>query len=156
MTYHDDLAPRRRPWLIATPLILVLVLGALWCGFWYYAAGEAKVRIDAWQAQQAKAGRAFTCGTQTVGGFPFRIEVDCADVAVELKDAQPPISLKVKRILVVAQVWDPKALIAEFTGPLTAADPGNRLTRPPRGRWRRRVCAEPRTRPTALRSRSMN
>jgi hypothetical protein len=124
MTYHAELTPRRRPWLIATPLILVLVFGALWCGFWYYASGEAKVRIDAWQAQQAKTGRVFTCGTQTVGGFPFRIEVNCADVTVELKDTQPPVTLKAKHILVVAQVWDPKALIAEFTGPLTAADPG--------------------------------
>ena len=85
---------------------------------------KPKARIDAWQAQQAKGGRAFTCGKQTVGGFPFRIEVRCADVAVELKDAQPPIAMKLKDILVVAQVWDPKLLIAEFTGPLTAADPG--------------------------------
>ncbi len=26
MTYHAELAPRRRPWLIAIPLILVLAL----------------------------------------------------------------------------------------------------------------------------------
>jgi hypothetical protein len=124
MTYHADLAPRRRPWLIATPLILVLVLAAVWCGVWFYARGEAETRINEWQAQQAKAGRVFTCGTQTVGGFPFRIEVRCADAAIELKDTQPPIALKVKEILVVAQIWDPKLLIAEFTGPLTASDPG--------------------------------
>lgn len=124
MTYHDDFAPRRRTWLIATPLILVLVLGAVWSGVWYYAAGEAEARINAWQAQQANAGRVFSCGTQTVGGFPFRIEVRCVGASAELKDTQPPVSLKVKDILVVAQVWDPKLLIAEFTGPLTASDPG--------------------------------
>ena len=44
--------------------------------------------------------------------------------AVELKDTQPPLALKLKEILVVAQVWDPKLLIAEFTGPLTISDPG--------------------------------
>jgi hypothetical protein len=124
MTYHADLAPRRRPWLIATPLVLVLVLAAVWSGIWYYAAGEAEARVNDWQAQQAKAGRVFSCGSQKVGGYPFRIEVRCGDVAVELKDTQPPLAIRLKEIHVVAQVWDPKLLIAEFTGPLTAAEPG--------------------------------
>jgi len=124
MTYHADLAPRRRPWLIATPLILLLVLAAVWSGVWYYAAGAAEARVNDWQAQQAKAGRVFSCGSQKVGGFPFRIEVRCGDVAVELKDTQPPLAIKLKEIHVIAQVWDPKMLIAEFTGPLTAAEPG--------------------------------
>jgi hypothetical protein len=124
MTYHAELAPRRRPWLIALPLVLVLVLAAVWSGVWYYAAGEAEARVNDWQAQQAKAGRAFSCGSQKVGGFPFRIEVRCGDVTVELKDTQPPLAIKVKEIHVITQVWDPKLLIAEFTGPLTAAEPG--------------------------------
>jgi hypothetical protein len=124
MTYHDELRPRRRHWLIAAPLILVLLLAAAWSGVWFYAAGEAEVRINDWQAQQAKAGRVFACGKQTVGGFPFRIEVRCANAAVELKDTQPPIAIRLKDILVLAQVWDPKHLIAEFTGPLSVSDPG--------------------------------
>jgi hypothetical protein len=124
MTYHADLNASRRPWLIAMPLVLVLALAAAWSGVWYYAAGEAEARIDDWQAQQAKAGRVFTCGSQKVGGFPFRIEARCLNASVELKDTQPPVAIKLKEILVVAQVWDPKLLIAEFTGPLTAAEPG--------------------------------
>jgi hypothetical protein len=124
MTYHAELAPRRRPWLIATPLVIVVVLAAVWSGVWYYAAGQAEARINDWQAQQAKAGRTFSCGSQKVGGFPFRIEVRCGEVAVELKDTQPPLAIRLKEIHVVTQVWDPKMLIAEFTGPLTAAEPG--------------------------------
>ena len=116
--------PRRRPWLIATPLILVLALGAAWTGVWFYAAGEAEKRMNAWREQQARAGRLFGCGTQTVGGFPFRIEVRCTAATVELKDTQPPIAIKLKEILAVVQVWDPKLLIAEFTGPLAVSDPG--------------------------------
>ena len=56
MTYHAELAPRRRPWLIAMPLILVLLLGAVWTGVWFYAAREAETRMDAWRAQQARGG----------------------------------------------------------------------------------------------------
>ena len=69
MTYHEALKPRRRPWLIATPLILVLVLGAVWTGVWFFAAGEAEKRMNAWREQQARAGRMFGCATQSVGGL---------------------------------------------------------------------------------------
>jgi hypothetical protein len=124
MTYHAELAPRRRSWLIATPLIFVLVLAAAWSAFWYYAATAARTRLDAWQAQQAQAGRVFSCGSQTFGGFPFRIEVRCADASAELKDTQPALFVKLKDILVVSQIWDPKLLIAEFAGPLSVSDPG--------------------------------
>src|SRR3954471_18804952 len=124
MTYHAELAPRRRPWLIALPLVLVVLLAVAWSGFWYYASRDAWARINDWQAQQARAGRVFSCGSQSVGGFPFRIEVRCGDVAIELKDTQPAVALKLAQILVVSQIWDPKLLIAEFTGPLSASDPG--------------------------------
>jgi hypothetical protein len=124
MTYHPELAPRRRSWLIAMPLMLVIVLGMGWSGFWYWAAGQAETRINDWQAQQASAGRVFTCGKQTVGGYPFRIEARCTDVSVEVKDTGPALALKLKEILVISQVWDPKLFIAEFTGPLAASDPG--------------------------------
>ena len=100
------------------------MLAAAWSGVWFYARGQAEARINDWQAQQAKAGREFTCGKQEVGGFPFRIEVRCTNAAVELKDTQPALAIRLKEILVVAQVWDPKLLIAEFTGPLSAAEPG--------------------------------
>ena len=124
MTYHPVLAPRPRHWPIFAPLIFVLVLAAAWSGFWVYAARGARAQIEDWRAQQAKAGRTFACGREDFGGYPFRIEVRCIDAGVELKDSKPPVAIKLKQILVVAQVWDPKLLIAEFTGPLTATMPG--------------------------------
>jgi hypothetical protein len=124
MTYHADLAPSRRPWLIAAPLAIVVALAAAWTALWFYASSEAEVRLNDWRAQQARSGRVFNCASQTVGGYPFRIEARCIGVTAELKDAQPPIAIKLKEILAVAQVWDPKLIIAEFTGPLTASEPG--------------------------------
>jgi hypothetical protein len=124
MTYHADLAPRRSNWLIAAPLMVVLALAVAWSAVWYAAAGRARTLVDEWRAEQAKAGRVFTCGSQAVGGYPFRIEVRCADAVAELKDTQPAVVLKLKQIIIVVQVWDTKLLIAEFTGPLSASDPG--------------------------------
>jgi hypothetical protein len=124
MSYHAELAPRRKPWLIALPLAIVIALGVAWTALWFYAAAEAETRLNEWQAQQAKGGRTFTCGSRSVGGYPFRIEVRCADAAAELKDTQPPLAIRLKEILAVAQVWDPKLILAEFSGPLTAGDIG--------------------------------
>ena len=125
MTHLAELEPRRRRhWLIAAPLAIVIALGVAWTALWFYAAGEAEKRLNDWQEQQANGGRVFTCASRSVGGYPVRIEVTCAGAAAELKDAQPPIAIKLKQILAVAQVWDPKLLIAEFTGPLTVAEPG--------------------------------
>src|SRR2546423_11878386 len=93
MTDYADLSPSRRPWLIATPLVLVLVLAAVWSGVWYYAAREAEARINDWQAQQAKAGHVFSCASQTVGGLPFRIAVAWADSTGRMEEPQAPGAL---------------------------------------------------------------
>ncbi len=121
-----DPAPafRRRRWLAFVPLALVVVLAVGWSGFWYFAAAKAETTLDAWRAREAKAGRIHTCGRQTIGGFPFRFEVRCADPATELGGRQQ-ISLKAKSLLAAVQVYDPTLMISEFTGPMSIAVPGD-------------------------------
>ncbi len=116
-------SPRRSGWIVA-PFAVVIVLAALWSVFWFYASHAASAAIADWQAQEAKLGRTYGCGSQTIGGFPFRIEVRCTDASVELRDTEPPLVVRAKDILVLAQVYQPTLLISEITGPLTVAEPG--------------------------------
>jgi hypothetical protein len=124
------LAPRRRPlWRLFIMPVLLLVAAAAWSAFWFYAASEAELKADAWRAQEAKSGRVYDCAKRTVAGFPFRLEVRCDGASVSLKSqtagtaaAQTPITANLGEILVVAQVYDPKLLIAEFTAPATISD----------------------------------
>jgi hypothetical protein len=126
------LAPRRRPlWRLFIMPVLLLVAAAGWSAFWLYAASEVDVRADAWRAQEAKSGRVYDCAKRSVAGFPFRLEVRCDGASVSLKSqtaeqaaTQAPITAKLGEILVVAQVYDPKLLIAEFTAPATISDRG--------------------------------
>jgi hypothetical protein len=67
-----------------------------------------------------------------VAGYPFRLEVRCDGASVALTSqtagqaaTQAPVTAKLKQILIVAQVYDPKLLIAEFTAPATIAGFGN-------------------------------
>jgi hypothetical protein len=116
-------ARRRNRRYIGT-LVLFFVLAAGWSGFWYYAAGKAEVTIDGWRAREAKAGRVYSCGSQTIGGYPFRIEVNCSKAAALLRSNKPPVEIKAGGMLIAAQIYQPNLLITEFHGPLTIAEPG--------------------------------
>ena len=109
--------------------VLLLVAAAAWSGFWFYAASQAEVKADAWRAQEARSGRVYDCARRTVAGFPFRLEVRCDGASVSLVSqtaaqavAQKPVTAKLSEILIVAQVYDPKLLIAEFSAPATVFD----------------------------------
>jgi hypothetical protein len=122
-------APRRRPlWRLFFVPVLVLVAAIAWSGFWFYAASEVGVRADAWRAQEAKAGRVYDCANRSVAGFPFRFEVRCDGASVSLVSqtagAQTPLTARLGEILVVAQIYDPKLVIAEFKAPATISDRG--------------------------------
>src|ERR1035437_7334104 len=126
------LAPRRRPlWRLFIMPVLLLIAAAAWSAFWFYAASEVDVKADAWRAQEAKSGRVYDCTRRSVAGFPFRLEVRCDGASVSLQSqtveqaaTQEPIRGKLGEILVVAQIYEPKLLIAEFAAPATISDRG--------------------------------
>jgi hypothetical protein len=115
---------RRRKTRYLTLVLLVLVVCGGWVGFWYYGQGRIEQSIDGWKAREARAGRIYDCGSQTVGGFPFRFELLCGNVKATLDKAHPPATLTAPNIHVAAQVYDPTLLIAEVTGPVTYAEAG--------------------------------
>jgi hypothetical protein len=129
MTGTTSATQNRRHWRLFVMPILLLLAAAAWSGFWFYAASQAEVKADAWRAQEAKSGRVYDCARRTVAGFPFRLEVRCAGASVSLVSqtaaqaaAQTPVTAKLGEILVIAQVYDPKLLIAEFSAPATVFD----------------------------------
>ena len=61
---------------------------------------------------------------RSIGGYPFRIEVNCHKAAALLRTSQPPVEIKAGGMLIAAQIYQPNLLITEFHGPLTIADPG--------------------------------
>jgi hypothetical protein len=119
----DRIGRRRNRRYIAL-IILFAVLCGGWSWLWFYAAGKAEAALEGWRAREAKSGRDFTCGSQTIGGYPFRIEVNCNQASALIRSNQPPVEIKSNGILIAAQIYQPTLLISEFHGPLTVADPG--------------------------------
>ena len=126
MTSEPPSQPLRRPVgrRYAILLFIVLVLIAGWTGFWKFAAGKAQSAIDGWRSREAQAGRIYDCASQSVGGFPFRIEVNCDRASAVFRSNQPPVELKAESLVVLAQVYQPGLLISEFRSPLTVGEPG--------------------------------
>ncbi len=118
---------RRNQRYIGILALSVALIGG-WSWFWHYASGKAEVAIDGWRAREAKAGRVYKCGSQSIGGYPFRIEVECDKASALFRSNQPPVEIKTRGMSVAAQIYDPTLLITEFHGPLTIADPGKAPT----------------------------
>jgi hypothetical protein len=124
------IAPRRRPlWRLFFMPVLLLLAAAAWSAFWFYSASRVDETADAWRAREAKSGRVYDCARRSVAGYPFRLEVRCDGASVSLQSqtagqdaTQAPITAKLGEILVVAQIYDPKLLIAEFAAPATISD----------------------------------
>lgn len=125
---HQD---RRSRWPLYAMPVLVLVLAIGWSGFWFYASSKVDGALDGWRAREAKSGRVYDCTNRSVAGFPFRLEVHCngASVALISQTAEQaatrtPVTVRLTDIFVVAQIYDPGLIIAEFTGPATFTDVG--------------------------------
>jgi hypothetical protein len=114
---------RRRSWRIFLPLAFVLVLAAGWSVFWFYAAARAEAVLAAWRQREASAGRHYQCLDQSIGGYPFRIEVQCRDPAADFSGNDPPLAFKARHVIVASQLSQPDLLIAELEGPLTLSLP---------------------------------
>jgi hypothetical protein len=127
MTLAPHVSRRRPLWQLFLAPILLLIAAAAWSAFWFYAAAQAEVKADAWRAQEAKSGRSYDCAKRSVAGFPFRLEVRCEGARVTLKSqtagaAPTPVTVDLGQILAVAQIYDPKLLIAEFSAPATISE----------------------------------
>ncbi len=121
-------ASRSRFGLFFMPVVVLLVAVG-WSAFWFYASSRIGDQLDGWRAREAQSGRIYDCGKRSVSGFPFRFEVRCSDVSVALVSqaaeqaaSQTRLNARLADIVVIAQIYDPKKLIADFTAPFTLAE----------------------------------
>src|SRR5271157_5883302 len=89
---------RPRRWPILATLIIAVVCAGGWALLWYYSASVADRTLAGWVEREAAAGRVYSCGSQSIGGFPFRIVALCTDASAELRNSVPPFAVKAKDI----------------------------------------------------------
>lgn len=111
-------AKRRSRLGLFAPFVLLALVAAGWSAAWFVIRGRTAEAVDAWLDRERQAGRRWSCPDRSVGGYPFRIEVVCPSLAFE----RPDLTGSIGRVVAVAQVYDPRHVIAEIEGPMRAGD----------------------------------
>jgi hypothetical protein len=119
---------RSRFWLFA-PIVLLGLVVAGWTTAWFVIRDRASRAVDAWLAREAALGRQWSCPNRTLGGFPFRIEIACDSLTLQ----RPDFRVAVGPVAALAQVYRPRHIIAQVSGPLHASDGRVTVT----GNWQR-------------------
>jgi len=114
---------RRRRWPMVLAALAIALAGG-WTWAWNYAASKVEATIERWKAREARVGRLYSCASQSIGGFPFSIQVRCDTAAAELKSMQPPMTLQARNLMVSAEVWQPTVLTSEIAAPLMVGETG--------------------------------
>lgn len=110
---------------IATPLIVMLVLMAGWSGWWWWASQFAETKLA--EARNQYADRfSLTCAQEEWGGYPYRIMFTCRDAEIGLK--RQGTILRLPKLDILAQAYNPSHIIARLTGPSEIANSRQSLT----------------------------
>ncbi|MDP4822633.1 MAG: DUF2125 domain-containing protein [Aestuariivirgaceae bacterium] len=91
-----------KPWRMALPTLALLLLGAIWSGYWLWASSQAQARIETWRAELAEDQVQITCGKESWGGYPFRVELRCTPGSVA-KDGR---AIAFTELTIMAQAYD--------------------------------------------------
>jgi hypothetical protein len=115
----DSPAPARTlsRWGLYGPFLLFGLALAGWAGFWFFARGQVEAGLARFvEAEQAR-GVAWACTERSIGGFPFRLEVRCADITqvrqidgVEARTSFGPTTI-------IGQPQTPGHIIIQAKGP---------------------------------------
>jgi len=69
-------------WLL--PPVAVVMAGMIgWPVFWYVKSRQTAAAVTAWMTHEAQLGRTWSCPDQKTGGFPFSVEISCANLHLE-------------------------------------------------------------------------
>jgi hypothetical protein len=116
---------RRRLWPLLLAFGALAIFAAGWSGLWFSAAERAKAEVAHWRQHERQAGRRQDCASESIGGYPFRIELRCVGASFEVTGA-PTLDLKLPVMLAAVQLYDLRVLTGEFTGPLEISEPGSK------------------------------
>ncbi len=101
------------------PLGLLLVLVAAWCGYWLFISQTSQSHFSAWVEEAKSDGMTVQCGTQNWGGFPFRVEIDCAPLDLAWSNNAGTGAIGLARLESVFQAYNPQHILAAVSSPVS-------------------------------------
>jgi hypothetical protein len=96
--------------------IAILVIGG-WSGFWFFASNQTESLVDSWIKREASVGRIWTCPDRSISGYPFTIEIACADAGFAGEAFGKQLIGSLKGFHATASLFHPDRLAALTTPP---------------------------------------
>jgi len=120
VTAPFEAQPKKRSRLGLYVMPAILVLLAISVSIWWVVATRfADSAFDHWLANEASAGRQWSCATRNMAGFPFRIELSCEGLTLVASKGEPR-ALSIGGFVAVAQIYQPSLILVETHGPMHA------------------------------------
>jgi len=111
--------------LAAISCATLLVAGGAWTATWFYAAHRTETAIASLLDSEAKAGRDYSCGSRSVGGFPLHVEVNCTALQAKLAMSdRSTVMVDAKSLRTVASLLSPGTFVTEISGPVSVTRAG--------------------------------
>jgi len=105
---------KRFVWLFS----IVVLVAALWSAGWYFAADQVQQNLNQLAASDGSTQPKLTCGTSSVTGFPFRIDIGCEDAVLVADD----LTVTAAGLRASVQVDNPTHVLFSAMSPVTAQD----------------------------------
>lgn len=100
--------------------LIALVVGG-WTVAWFVIRSAATERIELELTRLTTQGFKIECANRSIVGYPFRIEIHCANLAINEKTSGATV--RFSRARAVGLIYQPSLVILEFDGPATALLP---------------------------------
>jgi hypothetical protein len=95
----------------------MILLGVIWCGYWFIAFSGAKELIQAKRLEFVNHGLDLACARESWGGFPFRFEFQCETAKLQVSHGSETYSAQATKFLAIAQAYNPLHIIVLVDGP---------------------------------------
>lgn len=124
------MTPAARPRRIGLylPFVLLLLLAVGWTGLWLYGRHRVGLELDNFFARQASIGRVWACPDRSIGGYPFRIDVSCANPTFATQPAgKAAVTGRLQRLTITAQTagaLDLAHVVSVLEGPMVLTEEG--------------------------------
>ncbi|HXW70397.1 MAG TPA: DUF2125 domain-containing protein [Methylocella sp.] len=105
--------------IVALPAIVVLLIAGGWSIFWYSASRRTSAAVQGWIAQEAKAGRNWSCENEKIRGYPFKIEISCTDLLFKGEIDGKPIAGTARGFQATSPLMRNDNLLAKIEPPFT-------------------------------------
>jgi hypothetical protein len=99
------------------PLGLMILLGAAWSLYWFFAFYGTKDVVSQARADLAEQGATLTCARESWGGYPFRIEFACEEAMATVKTGTRTMAFKAKDVAGVMMAYNFRHILAFIDGP---------------------------------------